>query len=323
MASICAELKSNNCFVELFIEKAVLIGNSFFIMNAYTIKDLENLSGIKAHTIRIWEQRYSLLTPQRTDTNIRYYSSSELKKVLNIALLNKYGFKISHIDKMSPEIMAEKILSLSQIEAQLENLVNQLIGYMVEMETDAFESVLEKYIAVNGIEKTVLQLIFPFLERIGLLWLTNHIYPGQEHLVTNIIRQKIIVAIDALPKPEQPATKILLFLPEGEYHELGLLFASFLLKTKGKNIIYVGANAPLKDIANMIKLKRPALLYCHLTAGSAHFNLEKFLINAHQLMPDIPLLVSGILVQDYNKRIPTGVFLKKSLSEVIDFIETH
>ncbi len=131
-------------------------------MNAFTIKDLENLSGIKAHTIRIWEQRYTFLNPQRTDTNIRYYSNVELKTVLNIALLNKFGYKISHIDKMTPDEMKEKILSLSQIQAQQERIVNEMIHSMVDMKMDEFEAVLDNYILAKGIEKTITQIIFPF-----------------------------------------------------------------------------------------------------------------------------------------------------------------
>jgi DNA-binding transcriptional MerR regulator len=122
-------------------------------MNAFTIKDLENLTGIKAHTIRIWEQRYKFLKPQRSDTNIRYYSSHELKTVLNIALLNKYGFKISHIDKMDESQMKEKLLSLSHAQAQQERIVNELIQNMVDLNIEDFELVLDKYIHTKGIEK--------------------------------------------------------------------------------------------------------------------------------------------------------------------------
>ena len=132
-------------------------------MNAFTIKDLENLSGIKAHTIRIWEQRYTFLNPQRTETNIRYYSGDELKTVLNIALLNKYGFKISHIDKMSTAEMREKTLSLNHAQAQIERMVNELISCMVDMKLDEFEMLLDGYIKSKGIEKTIPQIICPFL----------------------------------------------------------------------------------------------------------------------------------------------------------------
>src|SRR5688572_6228935 len=137
-------------------------------MNAFTIKDLENLSGIKAHTIRIWEQRYDFLKPQRTETNIRYYSNEELKALLNISLLNKYGFKISHISKMEPDEIRKKILSLDDVRAVQERIVNDLVQQMVDLDIDKFEEVLNEYINAKGIEKTVTQIIFPFLEKIGI-----------------------------------------------------------------------------------------------------------------------------------------------------------
>ena len=155
-------------------------------MNAFTIKDLENLTDIKAHTIRIWEQRYDFLKPQRTDTNIRYYNNDELKKILNIALLNKYGFKISHINRMNDDDIKSKILSINNIHAQQERNVNELIQAMVDMNLEGFESLLEEHIRVKGIEKTIYQVIFAFMERIGVLWITGHINPAQEHLVSNI-----------------------------------------------------------------------------------------------------------------------------------------
>ena len=291
-------------------------------MNAFTIKDLENLSGIKAHTIRIWEQRYHFLNPQRTETNIRYYSNSELKTVLNIALLNKYGFKISHIDKMTADVMNDKILSLSQIEAQQERLVNELINCMIDMNIDLFETKLEDYILTKGIERTVVQIIFPFLERIGILWLTNHINPGQEHLVTNIIRQKLLVGIDNIKLTPPYKSTAVLFLPEGEHHELGILFAYFLLKVKGIKVIYVGANIPIKDIEFIAQYKKPNFLYCHLTSVAHNFNFEKFLVNAQNRLPEFPVVVSGAVTLNYKKRVPNNVSLKKSLSEVMDYIST-
>ena len=168
-------------------------------MSSYTIKDLEKISGIKAHTIRIWEQRYQFLQPQRTETNIRTYSSDELKTILNVSLLNKYGFKISHIDKMSAEQMEDKILSLNQIDAQKERVVNALIKEMVSLNMANFERQMDTYIGQKGIEKTIIEIIFPFMERVGILWITNHINPAQEHLATNVIRQKIILGIEKLP----------------------------------------------------------------------------------------------------------------------------
>ena len=164
-------------------------------MSTYSIKDLEQVSGIKAHTIRIWEQRYNFLQPSRTETNIRTYSAVELKIILNVSFLNKYGFKISHIDKMSPEQMEEKILTINQMDAQKERVVNNLIKDMVSLNMPAFEQQLDNYIVQKGVEKTIVEIIFSFLERVGILWMTSKINPAQEHLATNILRQKIIYGI--------------------------------------------------------------------------------------------------------------------------------
>lgn len=291
-------------------------------MNAFTIKDLENLSGIKAHTIRIWEQRYTFLSPQRTETNIRYYSNKELKTVLNIALLNKYGYKISHIDKMTPDEMKEKILSLSQVQAQQERIINEMIHFMVDMRMEDFEAILDTYILSKGIEKSITQIIFPFLERIGVLWQTNHINPAQEHLVTNIVRQKLIVGIETTNSPYKQGYSVLLFLPEGEHHELGLLFMTYLLKSRGVSVLYVGSNVPMKDVEYVANIKKPSLLYSHLTSVAHNFNFERFLINFHNRMPDFKLIVSGALTQTYKKRVPPNVSLKKSLSEVMEYISS-
>lgn len=291
-------------------------------MNAFTIKDLENLSGIKAHTIRIWEQRYTFLNPQRTETNIRYYSNDELKTVLNIALLNKYGYKISHIDKMTEEEMKDKILSLSQAQAQQERIVNDLIHYMVDLRLEEFESSLDTYIMAKGIERTITQIIFPFLERIGILWITNHVNPAQEHLVTNIIRQKLIVGIESTVSHVQINKTILLFLPEGEHHELGILFMYYLLKSRGVRVLYLGANVPVRDVEYVAQLKRPEFLYTHLTSVAHNFNFERFLSQMSSKAANIPLIVSGLLTQQYKKKVPANVSFKKSLADVMEYITT-
>lgn len=291
-------------------------------MDAFTIKDLENLSGIKAHTIRIWEQRYSFLNPQRTDTNIRYYNNQELKTLLNVALLNKYGFKISHIDKMKPEEIREKILSLTQVQAQQERIINDLIQAMIDLDLDNFEEILDNFIMAKGIEKVITQIIFPFLEKIGILWVTNHINPAQEHLVTNIIRQKLIVGIESTGSHFKSDKALVLFLPEGEHHELGLLFIYYLLKSRGIKVWYLGANVPLKDLEYVASIKKPDYLYTHLTSVAHNFNFDRFLQAVSIKIPQQKLIVSGQLTQQYKKRLPGNVQVKTSLSEVMEYIST-
>jgi DNA-binding transcriptional MerR regulator len=283
-------------------------------MNSFTIKDLENLSGIKAHTIRIWEQRYSFLKPQRTQTNIRYYTSSELKTVLNIALLNKYGFKISHIDKMNEQEIVQKLYTLTDAQAQHEKLVNDLIGYMIDLDVEKFEVAIDKYIRLKGIERTIGHLIFPFLERIGILWQTDHINAAQEHLVTNVVRQKLIVGIDQMNPVIQTGSQVLLFLPEGEHHELGLLYMHFLLKSRGVKVLYLA-----KDVVSVTETRKPAKLFTHITCIPGSNKIERYLHFLRQHIPtQVPIIVSGTLAQRGPKPGLEGLDLKKSLHEVLE-----
>lgn len=290
-------------------------------MNVFTIKDLENLSGIKAHTIRIWEQRYNFLKPNRTDTNIRYYCNQELKRVLNISLLNKCGYKISHISRMSEEELRSRIIALTDQEACQERLVNELIALMIDLDIEEFESVLDRYILARGIEKSITQIIFPFLHRIGILWLTNHINPAQEHLVSNVIRQKLIVGIEGTHVARRSERLVLLFLPEGEHHELGLLYVYYLLKSHGVGTLYLGADLPLADVEFVCKAKQPDYLYTHLTGIAGGFQFEKFLAQLSQ-RTGVPLVVSGELARAQLRKIPAGVDFRRSIAEVLAFVAT-
>jgi hypothetical protein len=289
-------------------------------MTSYTIKDLEQISGIKAHTIRIWEQRYQFLQPQRTETNIRSYSGEELKVILNVSLLNKYGFKISHIDKMSTSEIEEKILGLNQMDAEKERVVNALIKDMVSLDMLSFERQLDNYIANKGIEKTINEIIFSFLERVGVLWITNHINPAQEHLASNLIRQKIILGIEKLPKMNPSGKLVVLFMPEGEYHEIGLLFVHFLLKSKGYNVDYLGTNVPLVDLKYLTEYKKVDYLYAHITAPIKGFKMNKFMEQLSQINHKIPVILTGQLMQEYKGPVAGHIRIMQSLSETMQLL---
>ena len=288
-------------------------------MNAFTIRDLENISGIKAHTIRIWEQRYNFLKPQRSETNIRYYCNEELKTILNIALLNKHGYKISQIDKMEPGEICKKILELRQSDAKPEIIVNDLIKEMIDLRISEFEVTLDSYISDHGIENTVKKIIFPFLERIGILWQTGHIIPAQEHFVSSIIRQKLIVAIDKVPNNAE-GQSCLLFLPEGEHHELGLLFLHYMLKTRHARVMYLGANVPLRDIENIISALRPERAFVHLTGTCPNFNFEKLIRFLGERSSDVSTIISGYPTNCFHKELPQNVSFKRTFGEMMDFL---
>lgn len=289
---------------------------------AFTIKELELLSGIKSHTIRIWEQRYQFLKPSRTQTNIRSYSNDELKTLLTVALLNRHGYKVSKIDEMHPQLRIATALTLPQQEAHAQNLVNEMIGHMIDLNCMAFEELVNNYTRKYGIERTITELIFNFLEKVGILWQTNCIMPLQEHIVSNMIRQKIISAIEALPLVKETTPLFTLFLPEDEHHEMGLLFVYYLLRKKGIPVIYLGANVPLKDVGYLLQLKKPAYLYLHLTSFPHQHNFQKFLTTLAEKAAASHILISGSGSQFFKKPPAPNITLLQSFAGVISYISS-
>lgn len=222
-------------------------------MGTYSIKELECLSGIKAHTLRIWEKRFNLFKPERTDTNIRYYSDEDLKKVLNISLLTMNGHRISEIASLSDEELCKAIVEVNNYEIRNLKRINELILTLNELNEQKFHELFAKYESSIGFEKTITEIIYPYLEKVGVLWLSGEIQAVQEHLISSLIRSKIITAIEQLPFPKSANKKALLFLPEGEYHELGLLFFCYLLKKNGVHVYYLGQSNPLFQISAFLE----------------------------------------------------------------------
>ena len=289
----------------------------------FTIKELETLTGVKAHTIRIWEQRYDFIKPSRTTTNIRTYNNEELKTLLTVALLNKYGYKISKIDDMPAEQRSQEVLNLQYAEAKTEHLVNRMIGCMIDLEVQEFETLVNECIVEKGLEETIKTVVFHFLDKIGILWQTGRINPAHEHIVSNIIRQKIIAAIEAVPLPQTSKPLMLLFLPENEYHELGLLFVYFLLRQKSIPVIYLGANVPVKDVHYVASLKKPDFFYLHLTSLPSKLNFPKFLSQIEEQNPACKVLLSGFVVNKLSDATsPSNLLPLRSLPDVAAYISS-
>jgi methanogenic corrinoid protein MtbC1 len=221
---------------------------------------------------------------------------------------------------MSEQEVKSKIITLGDREAQHQRLVNELIAYMVDLDIESFERDLDSFVLTKGIKKAITRLIFPFLHRIGILWSTNHVNPAQEHLVTNIIRQKLIVGIEGAMTHKRTGKTILLFLPEGEYHELGLLYVHYLLKTHGVRVLYLGADVPLKDVEFVCLHKNPDFLYTHLTGIAGNFSLDKFLSQISQRLPNTPLVISGQLAHSQLRKSLPVVNFRRSVAEVNEFI---
>ena len=266
-------------------------------MNRFSIRDLENLTGIKAHTIRIWEQRYSILEPKRTPTNIRYYDADDLKLALRVALLNKFGYKISRIHKMKSDEMAELINTITDERFRLQAEAIQMLDATLAMDTAFIDSQLTNYIQRHGIEAAVEGLVFQFLEKIGLMWLTDRISAAQEHLVSNVIHRKIAVAIDGLPAPPRLAPSVLLFLPEGEIHDIGIWYAHYLLRKAGLDAIHLGADTPLRDAQSVYAMRHPPYVYVHLTVSTGAYDPPQYLQHLCNVFPESTVMASGAILQ--------------------------
>lgn len=287
----------------------------------YTIKDLEHLTGIKAHTIRIWEKRYNIIRPERTDTNIRTYCNRDLKRLLNIAILNKNGVKISKIAKLSAEELREEVKNSSESQTKNANQIESLILAMLEFDELRFEKLLNTYIIKFGFESTITDILTPFFTRIGVLWQIGTINPAQEHFVSNLIRQKLLVAIDGqVSKPNENAQTFVLFLPEGELHELGLLFAYYLLKKAGHKIIYLGQSLPVGDLNEVYKTIPFDNIFVNITASIFSDSIVEFFDELLKLFPDKKIYASGYQVQMNQTLISSKIHIVNTFKSFIDQI---
>jgi len=288
----------------------------------YSIKEIEQLSGIKAHTLRIWEQRYNFIRPKRTDTNIRYYDDEDLKLVLNIALLKDNGLKISRICEMRDEDLKKEVKSLMEKKLGFPDQIQGLTLAMLELDEERFEKILATNILQIGFERTMINLINPFLLKIGILWQTGAICPAQEHFISNLIRQKIIVAIDGQITSSNYNKKYMLYLPQGELHEITLLFSSYIAKSRNNKVIYLGQNVPFNDLINIYQDHNPDVLLTVLTSYPPLENIQSYIYQISETFRNSTILISGNQVVSQDFDIPTNVVLLNKLQDFIDYIET-
>ncbi|QHL86914.1 MerR family transcriptional regulator [Nibribacter ruber] len=294
-------------------------------MAQYSIKELEHLSGIKAHTLRIWEQRYQLLQPKRTQTNIRYYDDADLKNLLNVALLYQDGYKISKIAQLPPDLVAQEVLKITGDEPGQEQLINQMIVAMVELDEVLFERVLSRAILQLGFSATVRSVIYPFLNKIGLLWQTGNITPAHEHFMSQLVRQKMLVAIDALPVVTKPdAPRVVLYLPEGEMHEISLMYVHYLLRSAGMYTLYLGQHLPLTDLAKAVQYFKPAFVYSVFTTPFLRTTVSDYLEEMNNTLPVKQILISGSLLHYFPvKELPAKVSFFKEIEELENWIQRN
>ena len=253
-------------------------------MAEYKIKDIEILTGIKAHTIRIWEKRYKILIPERTETQIRTYSDQDLSSLLNISLLNKNGHKISHIAEWDKDKINRLVWDI-KMSRNVNFTEEKLILALLHTDEQLFSETLQVLIDDKGLSKTFSEDLMPFLERIGVMWLVNSISAAQEHFISNLIRQKIISEIDKQEIPADKSNPVMLYLPEHDWHEIGLLFYQYLLRSQGFHTVYLGQSLPYDSLLDCIQRIQPkAIISSWLTAIDKPFIINYF----KQLKQDAP-----------------------------------
>lgn len=286
-------------------------------MAEYKIKDLENLTGIKSHTIRIWEKRYSILSPDRTDTKIRTYSDDELTHLLTVSMLNRNGIKISKIAKLEQEDM-NKLLWDIKVNKEPEYSMDKLILALVSLDEELFKGTMNGLIDKYGLEKTFVNHLIPFLDRIGIMWLIGTINPSQEHFMSNLIRQKIISEIDKQPIPKEDSKSILMYLPEHEWHEISLLFYQFLLRAKGVHTSYLGQSLPYPSLLESIeKLKPHAILSSWLTAVDKKFVVNYFK-QLNKDLPDMKVFAGGAQIKANSKDLKGLIIEVQDIPELLE-----
>lgn len=291
-------------------------------MATYFIRDLEKLSGIKAHTIRIWEKRHKIIAPKRTDSNIRYYDDYDLKKLLNISILNSNGFKISNIALMKVGELNEKVVELSRTGNNTDIHIDRIVICMLDLDEARLEKLFSEFILKMGFEETIIKIIYPFLAKIGVLWQTGNINPAQEHFICNIIRQKIIVAIDSLPLHDNNTATIIMYLPDEELHELGLLFYSYVAKKNGCKTIYLGQSVPYENLKMVDKIHQADILF---TAYSSPIAPKEFKRHMDRLVTDFrdkTIIISGYQVNQNRLKVPLEIFAVEDVQEFKDIIPT-
>lgn len=279
-------------------------------MANYSIKDLENFTGIKAHTIRIWEKRYKIVEPKRTNSNIRYYNDSDLKKLLNVSILNRHGIKISNIVNFSDDVLNEKILNLSHSKSNIESQIEGLVLSMIDLDESKFEKIFNTAVINLGFEEAILKLMYPFFERLGVLWQIGTINPVQEHFISNLLRQKLIVAVDGIVNSMNGNAKsFLLFLPEGEYHELGLIYYHYIIRKYKHNVYYLGETVPLEGLKEISKLKSIHYVITSITTALPLNELEDYINKLAGYFNKSTIFITGLMIRKINFNLPPNILL--------------
>lgn len=292
-------------------------------MARYSISDLEQLSGVKAHTIRIWEQRYNLLHPSRTATNIRTYGEADLRRLLNVATLCGRGQRISQVVRLSEaECQAAALALCNEVQPADCARINALQAAALDLDEPRLHRLLDEAIGELGPEDAMLRLGYPVLQRLGVSWKEGSLGVAQERLVAQLLRQELLASADALPLlplATSEAPRWLLFLPEGEWHELALLFMNYALRARGQQVLYLGPNLALADVVAAAQAFRPTVLATVLTTVPARSHVAAYAAALRQQYPVATVLLFGRLAVQA-AGLPEGCLQTACLHEFRDLI---
>ncbi len=260
----------------------------------YSIKDLEKLSGIKAHTLRIWEKRYGIIKPRRTESNIRYFLDADLKDILNIAILNKNGIKISKIAEMKQEDIANAVndISVKSIPAESSEIDALSLG-ILNLDEPLCKAILERVIQKIGFEQTIDELIYPMLDKLSVMWISGSLKKVHETFITTLLKQRISAEIINLESPIYTKSKFLIYLPQREDHELSILFLEYKLKSKGASVINLGIEVQVEDLIEACKIYKPDYLFTIINDSLVQESLQSYLDFLSRHLPDVMHLFTG------------------------------
>lgn len=295
------------------------------IKQNFSIKDLEHLSGIKAHTIRIWEKRYDILNPERTDTNIRTYNGENLQKLLNISFLNSHGYKISRISKMEEEEINNLVKRISASSSEENRAKNSFKIAMMNFDDRLFQRTYNKLKDKKGFREVFHDVFIPLLDEIGLLWQTDTIKPIHEHYIVELIKQKIYLNIAEIKAeiPDDIDDKLyVLFLPDNEIHDIGILYLNYELLNAGKNAIYLGPSLPLDNMDYLMKNHKNIVFVSYLTVSPVNTNINDFIAEFQEKLckeKQQELLLFGQRTKEINKdELPENIKAHVSISNFVN-----
>jgi DNA-binding transcriptional MerR regulator len=289
--------------------------------STYSIKDLERLSGIKAHTIRIWEQRHKIIEPKRTDTNIRFYCDDDLRRLLNVSYLVLEGVKISQVASLSEEQLHTMVYQKASRNSSYTTELNDLKLAMFAFDEGAFNQAFQLSVTNNGEEITFTNVLGSFISELGILWQTNTVNIAHEHFVSNLIKQKLFAAIDNCTTPsKESASKVLLYLPANELHEIGLLYLAFLLKKRGIPIISMGQNTPSEYLREVYAKTKFEYAISVFTTHPNACEVEEYFGELNRNLADLPIkfLFCGAQLSEVLAKgdAPANIFLYKNVAEL-------